>query len=228
MAEIKIIGTAHVSQKSVEEVRAAIEEFHPDVVAIELDPARFSALKKQARDPTVDDVLEVKNFNSLLVQWLLSYLQRKIGVDVGVEPGAEMKAAIAEAETRGITIALVDRDLRLTLLRFWKSMGIIEKIKMVFALIYSVAEVDKGQEFDIESLKEQNIIDAVMEEFRRFSPNGAHALIDERDAFIAHQFVLLKVQRTGRPHPRRGWRTVTGRALQTMSNTPRHSRRSTP
>jgi pheromone shutdown-related protein TraB len=195
MAEIKIIGTAHVSQKSVDEVRTAIEEFKPDVVAIELDPARFSALKKQARDPTVEDVLEVKNFNSLLVQWLLSYLQRKIGVDVGVEPGAEMKAAITEAESRGIPIALVDRDIRLTLLRFWKSLGFIEKLRMFYALIISIAEVDNGQEIDIESLKEQNVIDAVMEEFRKFSPNGARALIDERDAFIAHQLVLLKVQK---------------------------------
>jgi len=195
MAELKILGTAHVSQKSVDDVKSAIDEFHPDIVAIELDPARFSALKKQAKDPTVEDVLEVKNFNSLLIQWLLSYLQRKIGVDVGVEPGAEMKAAIEEAESRNIPIALVDRDIRLTLLRFWKSMGIFEKIKMFFALLYSIAEVDKGEEFDIESLKEQNVIDAVMDEFRKFSPNGAHALIDERDAFIAHQLVLLKAQR---------------------------------
>ena len=77
MAEIKIIGTAHVSQQSVDEVRTAIGDFRPDVVAIELDASRFTALKKQARDPSVDDVLEVKNFNSLLVQWLLAYLQRK-------------------------------------------------------------------------------------------------------------------------------------------------------
>jgi pheromone shutdown-related protein TraB len=195
MAEIRIVGTAHVSQKSVEEVQSAIEEFKPDIVAIELDPARFSALKKQARDPTVDDVLEVKNFNSLLVQWLLSYLQRKIGVDVGVEPGAEMKAAIEAAESHNIPVALVDRDIRLTLLRFWKSLGLIEKLKMFYALIVSIAEVDNGQEIDIESLKEQNVIDAVMEEFRKFSPNGARALIDERDAYIAHQLILLKVQR---------------------------------
>ncbi len=195
MAEVRIVGTAHVSQKSVEEVEAAIGEFNPEVVAIELDPARFSALKKQARDPTVQDVLEVKNFNSLLVQWLLAYLQRKIGVDVGVEPGAEMKAAIASAESRGIAIALVDRDIRLTLLRFWKSLGFIEKLKMFYALITSIAEIDKGQEIDIESLKQQNVIDAVMEEFRKFSPNGARALIDERDAFIAHQLILLKAQR---------------------------------
>jgi pheromone shutdown-related protein TraB len=196
MAEIKIIGTAHVSQQSVDEVRAAIEEFKPDVVAIELDTSRFTALKKQARDPSVGDVLEVKNFNSLLVQWLLAYLQRKIGIDVGVEPGAEMKIAIDEAEQRGIPIALVDRDIRLTLLRFWSSLGFFEKIKMFWALITSIAEIDNGQEIDIESLKEQNVIDAVMEEFRKFSPNGARALIDERDAFIAHQLILLKVQRS--------------------------------
>ena len=195
MAEVRIVGTAHVSQKSVDEVEAAIGEFNPEVVAIELDPARFSALKKQAPDPTVQDVLEVKNFNSLLVQWLLAYLQRKIGVDVGVEPGAEMKAAIASAESRGIAIALVDRDIRLTLSRFWKSLGFIEKLRMFYALIMSIAEVDNGQEIDIESLKQQDVIDAIMEEFRKFSPNGARALIDERDAFIAHQLILLKTQR---------------------------------
>ena len=195
MAEVKIVGTAHVSQQSVDEVRAAIGDFKPDVVAIELDSSRFTALKKQARDPSVSDVLEVKNFNSLLVQWLLAYLQRKIGIDVGVEPGAEMKIAIEEAELRGIPIALVDRDIRLTLLRFWSSLGVIEKIKMFWALITSIAEIDNGQQIDIESLKEQNVIDAVMEEFRKFSPNGARALIDERDAFIAHQLILLKVQR---------------------------------
>jgi len=195
MAEIRIVGTAHVSQQSIDDVRAAIEEFYPDVVAIELDPSRYSALKKKAQDPSVNDVLEVKNFNALLVQWLLAYLQRKIGVDVGVEPGAEMKAAIAEAEQRGISIALVDRDIRLTLLRFWKSLGIIEKIKMLYALIVSIAELDNVETIDIESLKQQSVIDAVMEEFRKFSPNGARALIDERDAFIAHQIVVLKNQR---------------------------------
>jgi pheromone shutdown-related protein TraB len=195
MAEIRIIGTAHVSQSSVDEVRTAIDEYQPDVIAIELDPSRFAALKKLARDPTVDDVLEIKNFNTLLVQWLLAYLQRKIGFDVGVEPGAEMKAAIEEADKRGIPIGLVDRDIRVTLLRFWNSLGFFEKIKMFWTLIVSIVEIDSGKEIDIEALKDQDVIDVVMEEFRRFSPNGSRALIDERDAFIAHQLVLLKAQR---------------------------------
>jgi pheromone shutdown-related protein TraB len=195
MGEIKIIGTAHVSQQSIDEVKAAIEDFRPDIVAVELDQARFAGLRKESKAPSVDEILEVKNFNSLLVQWLLAYLQRKIGIDVGVEPGAEMKAAIDEAESRGIQIGLVDRDIRLTLLRFWNSMGVFEKIKMIWALIISVAEVDEAEDLDIESLKQQNVIDMVMEEFRKFSPNGARALIDERDAYIAHQLILLRAQK---------------------------------
>ncbi len=165
---------------------------------MELDLGRFHALKKDAREPSVAEVLEVRNFNQLLIQWILSYLQRKIGIDVGVEPGAEMKAAIEEAEQRGLPISLVDRDIRLTLLRFWQSLGIIGKIKMFFALVVSIAEVDELEKVDIEAMKDQSVIDMVMEEFRKFSPEGARSLIDERDAFIAHNLVRLKEQNAGR------------------------------
>jgi pheromone shutdown-related protein TraB len=198
VSEIRLVGTAHVSAQSIEDVRKAIEEFHPDIVAVELDLARFQAMRKEARDPTVAEVLEVRNFNQLLIQWILSYLQRRIGIDVGVEPGAEMKAAIAEAEQRKIPISLVDRDIRLTLLRFWQSLGVIGKIKMFFALVVSIAEVDELEKVDIESMKDQSVIDMVMEEFRKFSPEGARSLIDERDAFIAHNLLRLKEQDIGR------------------------------
>jgi pheromone shutdown-related protein TraB len=190
MAEIKIVGTAHVSQKSIDEVKAAVEEFSPDVIAVELDPARFAALKKSLAEPTVSEVLEAGNFTALLVQWTLSYLQRKIGMDVGVEPGAEMKEAIALADSRHLPVALIDRDIRITLSRFWKSMSLWEKLKMFYALSASVAGVE-GDEIDIESLKKEEVITLALTEFRKFSPNGARALIDERDAYLAHQLRVL-------------------------------------
>jgi len=198
MAEIKLVGTAHVSAKSIDEVRAAIEEFQPGLVAVELDQGRYKAMTRQAKDPTVEDVLEVKNFNQLLVQWLLSYLQRKIGMDIGVEPGAEMKAAIEEAERHGIPVEMVDRDIRVTLTRFWQSLGFIGKIKMFYALVLSIAEVDNVEAVDIEKLKEEDVMDVVMDEFRKFSPNGANALIDERDAYLAHNLIRLKQEKEGK------------------------------
>ncbi|MDD1718176.1 MAG: TraB/GumN family protein, partial [Methanoregulaceae archaeon] len=191
MAEVRILGTAHVSKVSVEEVRAAVEEWKPDLVAVELDPGRYRALKQQAAEAKVSDVIEGGNFTQLLVQWILAYLQRKIGMDMGVEPGAELKAAIEEAESRGLPLALIDRDIRITLHRFWKSLRILEKLRLVYALTVSVVKLD-GEQIDVEELKKQDMIEMAMEEFRTFSPNGARALIDERDAYLAHQILGLR------------------------------------
>ena len=148
MGEIRIVGTAHVSQKSVEEVIAAIDEWKPDVVAIELDQGRYNGLKQQQQNPDIDEILHSQNFNQLLIQWVLAYIQRKIGMDVGVEPGAEMKAAIAETEAKGIELALIDRDIRVTLHRFWASMSIIEKLKMFYALAGSIIAADDCWRYD--------------------------------------------------------------------------------
>ncbi len=52
------------------------------------------------------------------------------------------------------------------------------------------------EEFDPGDLTDADVVSVMMEEFREFSPGGAEALIDERDAYIAHQ--LISLRRTGR------------------------------
>lgn len=191
MGEIRLVGTAHVSQKSVDEVRSAIEDLHPDIVAVELDRPRYAALKRESAEPSVQEVIRAGNFSQLLVQWLFSYLQRRIGMDVGVEPGAEMLAAIEAAEQRAIPVAMVDRDIRITLQRFWRMMTFFEKIKVLGALAGSLAGLGT-EEIDVDALTQQDVISAALEEFRKFAPHGAQALIDERDAYIAYQLTMLK------------------------------------
>ncbi len=194
MAEIQIIGTAHVSQKSIDEVRAAIAGFKPDVVAVELDPARYAALKTGPGDsPEINEVLKRGDFTQLIVQWVLAYLQRRIGMDTGILPGAEMLAAIEEAEAQGIPVALIDRDIRITLMRFWRMMTLWEKLKIIYALVVSVIGIG-GEEIDVDLFTDQDVVSAALMEFRRFSPNGAAALIDERDAYIAHKLIALKAR----------------------------------
>ncbi|KLK89344.1 conjugal transfer protein TraB [Methanoculleus sediminis] len=190
MAEIRLVGTAHVSQKSVEEVRSAIEEFQPDIVGVELDRGRFVSLREEAAEPSVGEILKGGNFGQLLVQWVLTYIQQRIGAETGVKPGAEMLAAIEEAEAHQKPVALIDRDIRITLARFWGRMGIWEKIKLIGALIYSLVSVE-GQKIDVDEFTDQDVVSAAMEEFRKFSPRGAQALIDERDAYLAHQILML-------------------------------------
>jgi pheromone shutdown-related protein TraB len=193
VSEVRLVGTAHVSAESVDEVRREIDEFLPDVVAVELDQNRYHALKYGAEEPEIADILKSGNLSLVLLQWGLAYVQKKIGMDVGVEPGAEMKAACEAAEERGIRVGLVDRDIRVTLNRFLALMTLREKLRMGWALVASVIHVGGGggEELDIEALKQQDVIDMALDEFRKFSPNGARALIDERDAYLAHQLLGL-------------------------------------
>ncbi len=188
--EIRIVGTAHVSAKSVQEVRDAIEEFEPDIVGVELDPGRYASLRQEMPEPSISEILKGGNFARLIVQWVLAYLQQRIGAETGVKPGAEMLAAIEEAEAHQKPIALIDRDIRITLTRFWGLMTIVEKIKMIVVLIASVVGIG-GKELDVDALTEQDMVSAALEEFRHFSPHGAQALIDERDAYLAHQVISL-------------------------------------
>lgn len=195
MSEIRLVGTAHVSQNSIDEVKRAIEEFEPDVVAVELDRGRFAAIKKEGKPPEMDDIIKGGNFNETLVQWMLAYIQRKIGMDVGIEPGAEMLAAINEAESRQIPVALADRDIRITLSRFWRGMTVLEKLRLIYALMGTIISGkgdDEEDKIDIEALtKDKDLIEMAIEEFHKFSPNGAYALIDERDAYLAHSLLRL-------------------------------------
>ncbi len=194
--EIVIVGTAHVSEKSVQEVTRAIEDLHPDVVAVELCNSRYRALtgQEETGEIQIKEILSGGKLYLLLVQWFLAYVQKKIGSDLGVKPGSEMIAAIETAEKMGARVALVDRDIGVTIQRFWSAMSFVEKAKLVGSMI--PAAFGKGEEIDIDKVTEEDVVSAIIEEFREVSPRAAQVLIDERDAYITRN--LIRLGREGR------------------------------
>ena len=191
---LKIIGTAHVSEKSVEEVRNTIIESQPDVVAVELDANRYQNLlneKKgiqQDKEIKIREILKGNNISMLLVSGFLSYFQKKIGEEVGVKPGSEMLAAAEAAEEVGARVALIDRDIQITLKRALNSMSFWEKAKFVYSLIASFFTNDETIE-DIESIKEGDTLAEVMNYFQEMSPRAYEVLVKERDAYMARMLL---------------------------------------
>lgn len=187
---LKIIGTAHVSQNSVDEVREAILEDQPDVVAIELDKGRYQRLMNERNGIVEDDTIHITKIikenkvGVFLVTTLLSYMQNKIGEDVDIKPGAEMIGAIEASEEIGCRIALIDRDINITLQRVLNSMSTWEKMKFVYGIVSSLFS-SESEEIDIEELKEQSNIEQAMEYFKEISPGAYTALVKERDAYLA-------------------------------------------
>lgn len=193
--EIVIVGTAHVSEKSVQEVVGRIEELRPDIVAVELCPARYRAITGQEdeREIKISELLSGGKLYLLLVQWFLAYIQRKMGEEMGVKPGSEMLAAIEAAKKVGARVALVDRDISITIQRFWSAMSLLDKFRLVWSLL--PAAFGRGEEeIDIDSITQADIVSQMISEFRKISPGAANVLVDERDAFLARNLFLLSKQ----------------------------------
>lgn len=194
---LTIIGTAHVSEESVNEVKDAIYEQRPEIVAIELDRGRYTKLKQQMNGIVEDETISVTQIikeNKVALFFtttLLGYFQSKVGADVDVKPGSEMIGAIEASEDLGIPIALIDRNISITLQRALNKMGFIEKLKFLFGLIASVLGFGDEEEVDIEELKNPENIDDLMEMFKDEAPSVHEVLVHERDAYLAGKIMQI-------------------------------------
>jgi pheromone shutdown-related protein TraB len=187
--EIILVGTAHVSKKSIEEVRERIFQEKPDAVAVELDQNRFITLtQKKKQEISIVDVIKKGEAHLMLFQLLLSYFQKKIGDKYGVKPGEEMLEAVKCAKEIGADILLIDRDISITFKRFWASLSFFAKIKLVLSLIGGFF---RGEEIDVDEMLKEDVISAMVSEFEKVSPSAAKVLIDERDAFMAGNLISV-------------------------------------
>ena len=186
--EIVLVGTVHVSPESVAEVKETIEREKPDTVGVELCDRRYEILtkKKQWEEQDIIRIIKEGKVYLFLANLLLGNFQKKIGEEFGSEPGAEMLEAITIAENNNIPVTLLDRDISVTLRRAWKSMGITEKLKLIYALI---AGFFVETEDVVEELKDLDIINELMEELAEQVPGAKKALIDERDQYIASKIL---------------------------------------
>ncbi len=192
---LEIIGTAHVSEKSVEKVRNTILEKKPNVVAVELDINRYTNLLNEEKGDAppkqefqIKKIIKGDNLTLFLVSGFLSYMQRRIGDDVGVKPGSEMMAAVEAAEEIGAKIALIDRDISITLNRTLNKMSFVEKMKFVYGLIASFFSDDEDIG-DIESITEGDALEEIMKYFQEMSPKAYDVLVNERDKYMARMLL---------------------------------------
>lgn len=185
--EITLIGTAHVSRESVEEVTAVIREEKPDCVAIELDEERLKSLNDPEawRKMDIIKVLREKKGFLLLANLVLAGFQRKMGVNVGVKPGEEMKAAYDCAKAEGIPATMVDRPVQVTLRRAWACNSLWGKCKLLATLCATAFDKSEVNAEEIENLKNRSEMDSMMSEISGFMPAVKEVLIDERDQYLA-------------------------------------------
>ena len=185
--EFILIGTAHVSRDSIDEVSNIIRNEKPDLICVELDQGRYASITQKENWENLNMVKvfrEGKGF-LLIANLVLSGFQRRMGAELGVKPGEEMKTALEIAEELGIPHALCDREVQVTLRRAWAGCGLWSRSKLISTLSASAFTTEKLNAEEIEKLKNSNELDGMMGELAAYLPEVKETLIDERDEFLA-------------------------------------------
>jgi pheromone shutdown-related protein TraB len=187
--EFTVVGTAHISRESADLVRETIERLRPDTVCVELDSQRYETLSQKRDWETLDlkQVIRKRQLAALLANLVLSSYQKKLGVTLGVQPGAELLEATVVAESLGIRVALCDRDVRITLRRAWASMSFWKKSGLLATLLASLFEKPDLSEEDLRRLRQQDVITELMRELGEALPTLKKVLIDERDSYLTQK-----------------------------------------
>jgi pheromone shutdown-related protein TraB len=185
--EIILVGTAHVSRESVEEVARVVREESPDRVCVEIDAGRYKSMTEHDDWEKLDVAKVLKEGKGflLMANLVLSSFQRRLGQGLGVKPGDEMKKAIETANELGIPYSFCDREVQITLKRAWARCGFWSKSKLMAALASSALSTEKLDESEIEALKDKNELDGMMAQLADYLPRVKETLIDERDRYLA-------------------------------------------
>ncbi len=187
--EYILIGTAHVSRHSAQQVKEVIEAEKPDSVCVELDEQRYKTIIEGSKWQEMDiiQVIKEKRASLLLMNLAISSFQNRMAKDLGIKAGQEMIQGIESAKEVGAHLVLADRNIQITFSRIWGNLGLKGKALLLSQIITSIFSKDSISEEDLEKLKEQDTINAMLNEFTEAFPRLKKPLIDERDQYLAQK-----------------------------------------
>ncbi len=202
--EYVVLGTAHVSRSSVDAVEALLAHEHFDAVAVELCDSRAQSMRDPEAFKQMDlfKVIRQGKAGMVAASLVLSTFQKRLADQSGIQPGAEMKAAMDGADQRGLPLWLIDREVGTTLKRAWHSVGFWQRFGLLGGLLASVFEREEIEQGEIEKLKQGDLLESAFSEFASESKPLYESLIGERDTFMAAR-LREEVARSATVEPRR-------------------------
>lgn len=186
--EIVLVGTAHISRESVDMVIRTIEREQPHSVCVELDEQRYRHLTDKNRWESLNivEIIKQGQIPFLMANLALSSFQKRMGLQTGVKPGEELAAAAQKATEQNMNLELVDRSIRITLLRAWRSTGFMRKMQLISTMFAGLFEKHELDEEELSRIRQTDTLSAMLEEMSSVLPQAKISLVDERDRWMAH------------------------------------------
>lgn len=187
--EIILIGTAHVSKHSAEQVKEVITSEQPDSVCIELDAGRYESIMNgnKWREMDIFKVIKEKKATLLLMNLAISSFQSRMAEQFGIKAGQEMIQGIQSAEETGAELVLADRNIQTTFSRIWRGIGFKGKATLLMQVVASIFSRETISEEELEKMKSQDMLNAMLQDFTEHFPRLKRPLIDERDQYLSQK-----------------------------------------
>ncbi|MTD31110.1 TraB/GumN family protein [Planomicrobium sp. YIM 101495] len=187
--EIILIGTAHVSRQSAEQVKEVIEAEQPDSVCIELDAQRYQSIMEKSKWKEMDifKLIKEKKASLLLMNLAISSFQNRLADQFDIKPGQEMIQGIESAKEAGAELVLADRNIQTTFSRIWGNLGLMGKAQLLTSVFYSIFSKETVTEEELEKMKSKDTLNAVLNDFTESFPRLKKPLIDERDQYLSQK-----------------------------------------
>lgn len=204
MNNLILIGTSHIAKESLMEVKKAVEEKSPEIIAIELDKNRFKALVSKKKDKiTLRDILKI-GVKGYIFSMIGAWGEKKLGKVVGVEPGSEMITAVKLAKQKNLKVALIDQDISITLKRFSSQLTWKEKFNFVVDIVRGVlfrkSEMKKLgiENLDLTKVPKETLIKKLVKRVKERYPSVYRVLIEERNVVMARNIKTIMMNNPGK------------------------------
>ncbi|XP_045470598.1 traB domain-containing protein [Harmonia axyridis] len=192
--KVYIVGTAHFSKESQEDVEKVIQHVQPDIVILELCSSRLNILNldeesilKEAQEINTRKILSTIKSNGVyngIIYLLLLDMSAHITKEIGMAPGGEFRVAYREvAKLPKCKILLGDRPISITLKRAIAGLSWFQTFKLIWHLMNSKDPVSKE---DIEKCKNRDMLEQILAEFAEHYPEFKEVFVAERDIFLTY------------------------------------------
>ena len=204
MDNLKIIGTSHIAKQSVNEIKAAVSSWKPEIIALELDLQRAAALmSKQKNKVTLAMIIQI-GVKGYVFAKIGQFVQQKLGKMVGVSPGSEMKAALMLARKEKLEVAFIDQPIRITLKNFSKYLSWKEKFRFFWDLVKGLLFPRKQMQemgldkFDLTKVPGKEVVKKLVNQMRKRYPNVYKALVSDRNKYMVKNIIKILRKNPGK------------------------------
>lgn len=189
----KIVGTSHISSKSVDDIKKKFLDFKPDAICVELDSQRLYGLLHPNKKTSNLALLKQLGLKGFLFAIISRYAQQKLGKMVGMKPGSDMLFAVELAKNNSLDLHLIDRQIQITIRRLMKQLTFKEKLMFVKDLFLGVffKKKQKKVKINLSEVPSQNLIDDLLKQLKEKYPTIYRVLVEERNHFMAKKLVTL-------------------------------------